>query len=113
VFVSRYAYLLGIYLGDGHVGVHGRTARFVVTLDAVYPQIIDERVDAIGVVNAGVRVSQWRRPQHACVIVSSYSKRWLDLFPQHGPGPKHERPIVLEPWQEAIVSREPEALLRG
>jgi hypothetical protein len=24
-------------------------------------------------------------------------------FPQHGPGRKHERPIVLEPWQLEIV----------
>jgi hypothetical protein len=26
--------------------------------------------------------------------------RWPEVFPQHGRGRKHERPIVLEPWQE-------------
>jgi hypothetical protein len=35
------------------------------------------------------------------------------LFPQHGPGRKHERPIVLEPWQQAIVDAHPGPLLRG
>ena len=35
------------------------------------------------------------------------------MFPQHGPGRKHERPIVLEPWQQQIVDEHPEDLLRG
>ena len=30
--------------------------------------------------------------------VKSYSKHWPCLFPQHGPGRKHGRPIVLEEW---------------
>jgi hypothetical protein len=33
--------------------------------------------------------------------------------PQHGPGKKHDRPIVLAPWQVALVDRDPEQLLRG
>jgi hypothetical protein len=35
------------------------------------------------------------------------------LFPQHGPGRKHERPIHLEPWQGAIVVRYPHLFVRG
>jgi hypothetical protein len=35
------------------------------------------------------------------------------LFPQHGPGRKHERPIILAPWQEAIVHEHPRRFLRG
>lgn len=35
------------------------------------------------------------------------------LFPQHGPGRKHERPIVLESWQRALVDARPGLLLRG
>jgi hypothetical protein len=33
--------------------------------------------------------------------------------PQHGPGRKHERPIVLEPWQREIVEAHPGDFLRG
>jgi len=32
---------------------------------------------------------------------------------QHGRGRKHERPIILEPWQERIVEAHPWQLLRG
>ncbi len=39
------------------------------------------------------------------VFVSAYSKTWPCLIPQHGPGQKHHRPIVLEPWQEQLVER--------
>lgn len=38
---------------------------------------------------------------------------WPCLFPQHGPGRKHERPIVLEPWQADVVAAEPAGFLRG
>ena len=34
-------------------------------------------------------------------------------LPQHGPGKKHERPIVLEQWQQEIVDTHPGPLLRG
>ena len=34
-------------------------------------------------------------------------------FPQHRPGKKFDRPIVLEHWQEDLVLAEPWAFLRG
>ena len=49
-----------------------------------------------------------------CVEVGSYSRHWICMFPQHGPGRKHLRSIVLRPWQEEIaLTRHPEMLLRG
>lgn len=33
--------------------------------------------------------------------------------PQHGSGKKHNRPIVLEPWQREVVTAHPGRLLRG
>jgi hypothetical protein len=47
------------------------------------------------------------------VVVSAYWKHWPCLFPQHGPGHKHERSIVLEDSQRAIVYEHAEPLLRG
>jgi hypothetical protein len=43
----------------------------------------------------------------------AYWKHWPCLFPQHGPGPKHLRQIVLQKWQQGITSVHPEQLLRG
>jgi hypothetical protein len=48
-----------------------------------------------------------------CTELYSDWKHWPCAFPQAGPGPKHRRPIVLEPWQEDIVSRHTGWLLRG
>lgn len=40
-------------------------------------------------------------------------KHWPCVFPQHGPGRKHERPIVLDDWQRRIVEAHPADFLRG
>jgi len=41
------------------------------------------------------------------------SARWPEAFPQHGPGRKHERAIVLATWQREVVDRFPRDFLRG
>ncbi|WP_253942528.1 hypothetical protein [Nocardioides sp. zg-1230] len=46
-------------------------------------------------------------------VVQSNWKHWPCLFPQHGSGRKHERAIVLEPWQVDVVTAFPGAFLRG
>jgi hypothetical protein len=58
-------------------------------------------------------VSARRRREFAAVEVSCYSKRWPLLLPQHGPGKKHQRRIVLEEWQRAITRSFPKDLIRG
>jgi hypothetical protein len=35
------------------------------------------------------------------------------VFPQHGPGRKHKRPVVLEAWQQLIVDAHPWQFLKG
>jgi hypothetical protein len=45
--------------------------------------------------------------------VYSLSKHWPCLFPQHGPGRKHERKIELTAWQQDLVDADPRPLLRG
>jgi hypothetical protein len=56
-----YAYLLGLYLGDGHISRHGNGYGFSISLDGIYPRIIEE-CRAIRVVlpeaRAGTR-SEW------------------------------------------------------
>ena len=41
-----------------------------------------------------------------CVNVQSNWQHWPCLIPQHGPGRKHERPIVLEDWQRQILAND-------
>ncbi|MEV7318590.1 hypothetical protein [Streptomyces sp. NPDC093970] len=54
-----------------------------------------------------------RRHRTGCVEVKSYTEHWTCMFPQHGPGKKHERPIILEPWQQKIVDAHPWTFIRG
>ena len=66
-------------------------------------------VEAIAPGRAGVL----RRRDCRAIVVSNHWKHWVCLIPQHGPGRKHTRPIVLTDWQRRIVSDCPEAFLRG
>lgn len=47
------------------------------------------------------------------MVLTSYWRAWLCLFPQHAPGRKHARRILLEPWQETLIERATPAFLRG
>lgn len=48
-----------------------------------------------------------------CHNVKVYFPHLNCLFPQHGPGRKHERRIALVPWQQDIVNAHPWPLIRG
>lgn len=110
-----YAYLLGQYLGDGGIYEHRRDVfRLVIFGDAKYHAVVDEVADAMSAVAPHVSVLRQLRGHNRSVLaVSAYSRRWPCLFPQHGPGHKHLRPIVLDDWQREITRTYPEALLRG
>lgn len=110
---QQYAYLLGIYLGDGCLYAHSRgTYGLKVTLDEAYPWIVISVADAIEDVR-GRRPSISRPRRDCCNVLTSYSRSWPCLLPQHGPGRKHDRRIELAPWQQAVVGIAPEAFLRG
>ena len=118
---AAYVYLLGLYLGDGCISRHRRGVyRLRIFLDLRYPRIVDECEEAIrevlpaNAVNRRERRSNYvDRPESSNVEVSAFSKRWPCLIPQHGPGRKHRRPIVLTAWQRALLDRHPERMLRG
>jgi hypothetical protein len=107
----EYAYLLGLYLGDGTLSPGRRNVwHLPISLDARYPQIIARGQQAIADVG-GRRVGATARP--GCVVISSYWKHWVCVFPQHGPGHKHERSIKLEGWQRSLVVMHPGHFLGG
>ncbi len=81
-------------------------------LDAKYPGIIDRCRKAIDALMPGQRAGTVRRSD-GCIEVWLASKHWPCLFPQHGPGKKHLRPIRLEPWQEVLVKAATEEFVRG
>jgi hypothetical protein len=106
----QYAYLLGQYLGDGHLVTSAKVPVLRVTCALSYPGIIDEcRQAMLATLARAVSIV----PKVGCVNVQSYSTHWPCLLPQHGPGPKHHRPIVLVSWQQEVVDAFPRPFLRG
>lgn len=108
-----YSYLLGMYLGDGCISAGPRTFKLRVFHDAQYPTIVSRCAEAMEAIRPTKKAWQGRHKHERCIEVTMHWNHWPCLFPQHGPGRKHERPIVLEPWQQMIVTANPERLVRG
>ena len=109
---ADYSYLLGLYLGDGcisHVSKGVYSLR-IACADA-WPGLIDACADALAQVLPNSKVG--RTQCKGCTSVSSYSKHWPCLFPQHGPGKKHDRPILLADWQQEVIDSHGWSLIRG
>jgi hypothetical protein len=112
--VGPYAYLLGAYLGDGHLARHRRDVwRLGICLQADHFAVQRACVQAMEACRPGQRAAiRSHAPANACTV-NMYSKAWPCLLPQHGLGRKHERLIRLTPWQRSLVERRPDQLVRG
>ena len=107
-----YAYLLGLYLGDGCI-TRGRRGVYALNVACYndWPGLMDAAQVAMSAMMPTSSV--FRVPRQGCTSVKSWAKHWPCLFPQHGPGRKHERTIVLQQWQQAIVTAFPGDFARG
>jgi hypothetical protein len=109
---SAYAELLGWYLGEWHITAGRREVwNLHIFNDIKYVAANARLLDLMRRVKPAGRPHVRYRP--GCVITTMSWKHWLCLFPQHGPGRKHERRIELEPWQQVIVDASPADFLRG
>ena len=108
-----YAYLLGVYLGDGYVATLRRLHVLRVYLHRKQTAVIDDVTAAIETVLPGRHVWRYERRNSLVSEVSCYFADWPAVLPQHGRGRKHTRPIILEAWQRDIVTTFPGDFLRG
>jgi hypothetical protein len=108
---AAYAYLLGLYLGDGLIVDKKSQHTLAISFSTCWPGLMDACEAAMRAVMPHNKV--WRRARPGVHDVLSSSVHWTCLFPQHGPGRKHERSIILEPWQQEIVDEYPEDFVRG
>ena len=109
---SAYAELLGWYLGDGHISL-GRRGVYALHVfnDRVYVALNDHVAELMRRVKPGGRPHTRQVP--GCVITTVSWKHWPCLFPQHGPGRKHERVLGMAAWQWTLVREHPADFLRG
>ncbi|WP_330295845.1 transcriptional regulator [Streptomyces sp. NBC_00503] len=110
---ASYSYLLGLYLGDGHISqpASHRVPSLRITCDDKWPGLMNAAEEAMRKVLPYNQTCRARKL--GCHDVKVYSKHLVQLFPQHGPGKKHDRRITLEDWQQAIVDAHPWEFVRG
>ncbi|WP_042395785.1 hypothetical protein [Streptacidiphilus carbonis] len=110
---AAYAYLLGLYLGDGHIVLpkKHRVHNLSIACTDTWPGLMDAAEAAMRAVFPHNSVCRVRA--RGCTSVKLYSKHLPCLFPQHGPGMKHTRVIALDGWQQQIVDAHPWPLIRG
>jgi hypothetical protein len=82
-----------------------------ISCDATYPGIIGDVVRVVEDVHRGGKACLVRAP--GVIVVQNCWKHWPCLFPQHGPGRKHERELGMARWQWEIVEEHPGDFLRG
>ena len=108
-----YAELLGLYLGDGCVSRLGRSYSLRLSLDAGHPRVLERARALLSRCFVANPLTEVHVRGEASVVLCVYSTHMPCLFPQHGPGKKHERVIMLEPWQLRCVERSPWGFIRG
>ncbi|MFI6278875.1 transcriptional regulator [Streptomyces sp. NPDC050988] len=109
---ETYSYLLGLYLGDGCISAHPRNGHYLrIACADAWPGLIDACEAAVRSINPTQLAYRVQAQGHVSVV--GYSRHWPCFFPQHGPGKKHERAIVLESWQQEIVDAHPWEFIRG
>ena len=116
---KEYSYILGLYLGDGHITKMKNKKdlyRLRIFLDHKYQGIVEEcksSLERIFPDNITSVMTQKANGLPSCDVVYVYSKSIITLFPQHGTGKKHNRFIELEGFQREVLDKYPKEFLRG
>lgn len=106
-----YSYVLGLYLGDGHINKMKRTWRLRIFMDSKYDNLNSFVHEKLSIFFNENKVNIIKSKKSNLVIFTVHSNELCKLFPQHGEGLKHKRKINLFNWQEKITV--PEFLLKG
>ena len=90
----HYSYILGLYLGDGCIDKTARTYRIRFFFHDTDDRGTVERLKiSLRVIFPDNAISVTRKTYARCVVVSLYSNKIPNLFPQHGIGKKNSRDV--------------------
>jgi len=108
---SNYAFILGFYLGDGHIVKVGRSYRLSLYNDKNYEDINCELEKCLSKILPNNKVSRYDK--QGCWKISVHSNSLIDMFPQHGIGRKHDRDLCLTDWQYDVINQYPKEFIKG
>lgn len=110
-----YAYILGMYFGDGVISKLARTYKIRIYLNSLTD--IKEQQRTLTTLNRVLlnrnKIGIYKQKFANCVEIIASSTQLPHLFPQHGAGKKYNRPIELVEWQENILENYSEYFLAG
>ncbi len=112
---KAYSFSLALYFCDGYISTYKtyKAARLQLVNDNQYPLDTLEWQQNIQTIFPDNKVSLYRRLSSNATDVQMYSRKLPDLFPQLGPGKKHDRKIELADWQRVIIEEHPEQFIRA
>lgn len=112
---KAYSFILAVYLCDGCISrfktFRAPSIRF--TNDSKYPINTQEWGEKLKTVLPENSVNIHKKKNGNCFIITAYSRKLLDLFPQFGEGKKHDRKLFLSYWQKEIIEQYPEEFIKG
>lgn len=114
-FRKQYNYLLGLYLGDGHIIFnkleHKPCYKLTIYNNSDQNKVIHETNIAIRTIFSDNKINNYKQLKANVVECQTNNKYLPIVFPQHGKHHKHERDVRLLGWQ--VENIEYEYLLKG
>lgn len=112
--IRYYAYLLGLYLGDGYINKTERTYRLRISLNSTqHLDVIDRAKVRLEMLFPNNKIGLVNVTGANCVNLSVYNSNLVNLFPQHGVSYKHTRNIIITEKQEKLIQDYKDYLLCG
>lgn len=109
----EYAYLLGMYFGDGYICKSRRTYKLRIFIHSSHEILRHKILQTISVIFPDNKVNWFEQKNAKCVEIYLYNNNLPLIFPQHGKGLKHTRLIQYTDWQQNIVKKYPESFISG
>lgn len=118
---KAYSYILGQYLGDGCLSKapnfeKKQVWKLRIFTDCKHPNITNQCKNSLKLLfpnNKSTAITIYYKNKPSCNELVIYNKQLIHYFPQHDIGKKHEREIMLLPWQENIINLYPHDFIKG
>jgi intein-encoded DNA endonuclease-like protein len=112
---KAYSFILAVYLCDGNISTFKTFRAPLIRFynDTQYPKNTQEWAQNLQILLPENFINIHKKKTSNCFVVCTYSKKLLDLFPQHGIGKKHNRKLELTDWQKKIIEKHPQEFIRG
>ena len=112
---KAYSYILAVYLCDGCISYYKtfRAPSIRLYNDSKYVKNNNCRAEELQKILPDNSVNIHKHSVSNCVIISAYSRKLSDLFPQHGSKMKHTRKLIFTNWQLKIIQEFPKEFIKG